>query len=144
MPREFLGGFELLVLLALIRLGDEAYGVRIGKAIQESSGRNVALGSNQCSAELLVYSACVLSGWIVAKLHGEHAVAAVCLYSAAVLFLEYGMIGWLLTANPGPPGVSRTTVIIPSLISVSARPFAVLVGGLWGAPKRHAAVANGE
>ena len=39
MPREFLGGFELLVLLALIRLGDEAYGVPIGKAIQESSGR---------------------------------------------------------------------------------------------------------
>lgn len=45
MAREFLGGVELLVLLALIRLGDEAYGVPIGKAIAESSGRNVALGS---------------------------------------------------------------------------------------------------
>jgi len=43
--REFLGGFELLVLLALIRLGDEAYGVPISDAIEKSSGREVALGS---------------------------------------------------------------------------------------------------
>jgi PadR family transcriptional regulator PadR len=43
--REFLGGFELLVLLALIRLDDEAYGVPISEAIEESSGREVALGS---------------------------------------------------------------------------------------------------
>ena len=45
MVRGFLGGIELLVLLALIRLGDEAYGVPIGRAITESSGRHVALGS---------------------------------------------------------------------------------------------------
>ena len=45
MPREFLGGFELLVLLALMRLGDEAYGVPISQAIEESSGREVVLGS---------------------------------------------------------------------------------------------------
>jgi PadR family transcriptional regulator PadR len=43
--REFLGGFELLILLALIRLGDEAYGVPIAETIEESSGRDVALGS---------------------------------------------------------------------------------------------------
>jgi PadR family transcriptional regulator PadR len=43
--REFLGGFELLVLSALIRLGDDAYGVPIADAIAESSGREVALGS---------------------------------------------------------------------------------------------------
>ncbi len=46
MPRrEFLGGFELLVLLALIKVGDEAYGVPISDAIEESSGREVAMGS---------------------------------------------------------------------------------------------------
>jgi PadR family transcriptional regulator PadR len=46
MPRrEFIGGFELLVLLALIRLGDEAYGVPIADAIAQSSGREVAQGS---------------------------------------------------------------------------------------------------
>jgi PadR family transcriptional regulator, regulatory protein PadR len=43
--REFLGGFELLVLLALIRLEDDAYGVPIARAIEESSGREVAVGS---------------------------------------------------------------------------------------------------
>ena len=43
--REFLGGFELLVLLALIRVREEAYGVPIARAIEESSGREVALGS---------------------------------------------------------------------------------------------------
>jgi len=43
--RESLGGFELLVLLALMRLDDEAYGVPIAKVIEESSGREVALGS---------------------------------------------------------------------------------------------------
>lgn len=54
MPRsEFLGGFELLVLLALIRLGDEAYGVPISEAIEESSGKEVALGSVYVTLERL-------------------------------------------------------------------------------------------
>jgi PadR family transcriptional regulator, regulatory protein PadR len=43
--REFLGGFELLVLSAVITLGDDAYGVPIAEAIAETSGRDVALGS---------------------------------------------------------------------------------------------------
>jgi PadR family transcriptional regulator PadR len=51
--REFLGGFELLVLLALIRLGDDAYGVPISEAIEESSGRDVALGSVYITLERL-------------------------------------------------------------------------------------------
>jgi PadR family transcriptional regulator, regulatory protein PadR len=51
--REFLGGFELLVLLALVRLGDEAYGVPIGRAIEESSGRAVAQGSVYLTLERL-------------------------------------------------------------------------------------------
>jgi DNA-binding PadR family transcriptional regulator len=54
MPRsEFLGGFELLVLLALIRLGDEAYGVPISEAIEESSGKEVAMGSVYITLERL-------------------------------------------------------------------------------------------
>ena len=43
--REFLGGFELLVLFALVRVADEAYGVPIAKVIEASSGREVSLGS---------------------------------------------------------------------------------------------------
>src|SRR6266446_6217442 len=54
MPRsEFLGGFELLVLLSLIRLGENAYGVPISEAIEESSGKEVALGSVYITLERL-------------------------------------------------------------------------------------------
>jgi PadR family transcriptional regulator, regulatory protein PadR len=53
MATRGLGGFELLVLLALIRLDHEAYGVPIAAAIEESSGREVALGSVYITLERL-------------------------------------------------------------------------------------------
>src|ERR1043165_2682074 len=45
MSRESWGHFELLVLLALLRQGDEAYGVPIANAIEESTGKPVVLAS---------------------------------------------------------------------------------------------------
>jgi PadR family transcriptional regulator PadR len=45
MSRESLGHFELLVLLALLRQEDEAYGVPIARAIEESTGKPVVLAS---------------------------------------------------------------------------------------------------
>jgi PadR family transcriptional regulator PadR len=45
MSRESLGHFELLVLLALLRHGDEAYGVPIAQAIEQSTGKRVILAS---------------------------------------------------------------------------------------------------
>lgn len=45
MSRESLGHFELLVLLALLRQGDEAYGVPIANAIAQSTGKQVILAS---------------------------------------------------------------------------------------------------
>ena len=45
MSRESLGHFELLVLLALLRHGDEAYGVPIAHAIEENTGKRVILAS---------------------------------------------------------------------------------------------------
>src|ERR1700730_13288436 len=51
--REFLGGFELLVLSALIRLGEDAYGVPISEAIEESSRREVAIGSGYITLDRL-------------------------------------------------------------------------------------------
>jgi PadR family transcriptional regulator PadR len=46
MPRRSgLGEFELMILLCLIRLGDEAYGVPISKELLRATGREVALGS---------------------------------------------------------------------------------------------------
>jgi DNA-binding PadR family transcriptional regulator len=49
----YLGEFELMVLLALIRLGDEAYGVPISREIEQRSGREVALGSVYAALERL-------------------------------------------------------------------------------------------
>jgi PadR family transcriptional regulator PadR len=44
--RDYLGNFELMVMLALLRLGEDAsYGVPILREIEETGGREVALGS---------------------------------------------------------------------------------------------------
>lgn len=43
--RDYLGSFELMVLLALIRLGDDAYGVPISQEIEAESGHEVAVAS---------------------------------------------------------------------------------------------------
>jgi PadR family transcriptional regulator PadR len=51
--REFLGGFELLVLLAVVRLDDNAYGVPIAEAIEANSGRDVSIGSLYITLERL-------------------------------------------------------------------------------------------
>lgn len=40
-----LGEFEMLVLIALTRLGDEAYGVTIRKEIEDHAGRDVTVGA---------------------------------------------------------------------------------------------------
>ena len=40
-----MGEFEQMVLLALLRLGDEAYGVRIRKLLELTTGRPISLGS---------------------------------------------------------------------------------------------------
>ena len=49
--RVYLGDFELLVILALMRLGDDAYGVPISLEIEQQSGREVALGSVYAALE---------------------------------------------------------------------------------------------
>jgi PadR family transcriptional regulator, regulatory protein PadR len=49
----YLGEFELMVLLALIRLGEGAYGVPISREIETRSGREVALGSVYAALERL-------------------------------------------------------------------------------------------
>ena len=42
---RYLGEMELMVLLTLVRLGDDAYGVPISKELLSLAGREVALGS---------------------------------------------------------------------------------------------------
>jgi PadR family transcriptional regulator PadR len=43
--REFLGQHELMVMLAVLRLGQRAYGVPIAAEIAEKTGREMLLGS---------------------------------------------------------------------------------------------------
>lgn len=42
---EFLGEFEQLVLLALLRLGEGAYGMTVRREIEERTGRDVSIGA---------------------------------------------------------------------------------------------------
>jgi PadR family transcriptional regulator PadR len=42
---DSLGEFEQLVLLAIVHLGDRAYGTTIRKEIEERTGRSVAVGA---------------------------------------------------------------------------------------------------
>src|SRR3954447_8271346 len=51
--RTFLGEMEVMVLLALIRLGEDAYGVPISKELFHVAGREVALGSVYAALERL-------------------------------------------------------------------------------------------
>lgn len=45
MSKEHLGELEELVLLVIIMLKDEAYGLAIRKAIEEQSGRKITIGA---------------------------------------------------------------------------------------------------
>ena len=45
MIRQHLTDFELMILLAILRVGDEAYGVPIARELEETAGRTVLLGA---------------------------------------------------------------------------------------------------
>jgi PadR family transcriptional regulator PadR len=51
--RGYLGNFELMILLAIMRIGDEAYGVPISDEIAANTGRTVVLGSVYAALERL-------------------------------------------------------------------------------------------
>lgn len=51
--REFLGSLELTVLLTLIRLGDQAYGVLVAREIRRLTGRDISFGSLYSTLERL-------------------------------------------------------------------------------------------
>src|SRR5262245_11144727 len=61
MRHRDISNFELMILLALIRLGDNAYGVPISNEIEERTGRDVALGSVYAALERLEKKGLVVS-----------------------------------------------------------------------------------
>ena len=59
--REYLGQLELMVLLAVMRPGDDAYGVLIARDIADKSGREVALASVYAALERLEHKGFLIS-----------------------------------------------------------------------------------
>jgi DNA-binding PadR family transcriptional regulator len=51
--RSHFGEWELLVILALMRLGDDAYGVPICRELEKQTSREVAVGSVYATLERL-------------------------------------------------------------------------------------------
>ena len=45
MARQHLTDFELMILLAILRIGEDAYGVPIAKEIEQTGRRSVLLGA---------------------------------------------------------------------------------------------------
>ena len=58
---EYLGNFDLMLLLALMRLGDEAYGVTIAQELEEQTGREVVVASVYATLERLQERGLVIS-----------------------------------------------------------------------------------
>jgi len=50
---EYLGEFELIVMLAILRLGKNAYGVTIWEEIQKRTGRSTPIGAVYATLERL-------------------------------------------------------------------------------------------
>jgi DNA-binding PadR family transcriptional regulator len=54
MPRGgLLGSLEFIVLLALMRLGDDAYGMTVRQEIESRTGRNISIGAVYATLERL-------------------------------------------------------------------------------------------
>jgi len=58
---SYLGEFELMVLLTVIRLGDQAYGVPLAKELAITRRRDVALGSVYAALDRLEVKGLVAS-----------------------------------------------------------------------------------
>lgn len=91
----------------------------------------------QIEGSLVVYVACLITGWIVAKL--TRSSASVAALALSVLVFEYGMIAILSTTQPWPAGA---TFPIESLFLAAGRPLSVLVGGLLAIKEPRRSIAN--
>jgi DNA-binding PadR family transcriptional regulator len=49
--RSYLGEFEMMILLSVIHLGEEAYGVPISRELEAQRGRDVSVGSVYAALE---------------------------------------------------------------------------------------------
>ena len=61
MQRQLLTDFELMILLATLRVGDESYGMRIAQEIQQITGRAVLMGAVYATLDRLERNGLVTS-----------------------------------------------------------------------------------
>ena len=59
--RDHLGEFEQLVLLAILRLGENAYGMTIRREIEERAGRPTSIGALYLTLERLEHKSFIQS-----------------------------------------------------------------------------------
>jgi DNA-binding PadR family transcriptional regulator len=59
--RSYLGEFELMILLAVLQLGEEAYGVPIARILEAHRGRDVSIGSVYAALERMASKGLVSS-----------------------------------------------------------------------------------
>jgi len=59
--RSYLGEFELMLLLAMIHLGEEAYGMPISRELERNRGRSVSIGSVYAALERLEAKGLIVS-----------------------------------------------------------------------------------
>jgi DNA-binding PadR family transcriptional regulator len=59
--RQFLTDFELMILLAILRIGDDAYGVPIAREIEETGRRTVIRAAVYAALDRLEQKGLVLS-----------------------------------------------------------------------------------
>ena len=60
---DYLGEFEQIVLLALVRLGEDAYGMRVRQEIEERTRRDVSIGAVYATLDRLESK-----GWVKSSL----------------------------------------------------------------------------
>ena len=53
MPRALLTDFELMLILAVLRVGDDAYGVEIARDVEATTGRRVLMGAAYAALDRL-------------------------------------------------------------------------------------------
>lgn len=61
MPEIYLGEFEQIVLLAILRLGDDAYAIPVREEIEQRTGRAVSRGALYTALERLETKGCLRS-----------------------------------------------------------------------------------
>ncbi|HXG55574.1 MAG TPA: helix-turn-helix transcriptional regulator [Vicinamibacterales bacterium] len=61
MPETYLGEFEQIALLAILRLGDAAYAIPVREEIESRTGRTVARGALYTALERLEAKKCLTS-----------------------------------------------------------------------------------